>query len=82
VESQNGSIELSIPPNAVFSLDAKTTHGKVENEFGEAIQVEEFGKSAKRRGATASKTGAGAQIRLYTERGDITLKKASNTQTL
>lgn len=81
-QSQNGNVELALPGNAVFSLDARTAHGKVQNEFGEAIEVQEFGKSAKRRGATASKTGTGAQIRLSTDRGDIILKKTTHLESL
>ncbi len=74
-QSQNGSIEVDLPPNTAFSLEANTTNGRVDNQFGDAIQVEEQHK-AKRRGAAASRSGAGAQIRLSTERGDIVLKAA------
>ncbi len=81
-DSQNGSIELELPANAVFSLDAKSANGRVDNQFGGAIQVEDWAKSPKRRGAVASKVGPGAQIRLSTERGDITLKKAGHLQSL
>ncbi|MBI3698735.1 MAG: DUF4097 family beta strand repeat protein [Acidobacteria bacterium] len=81
-ESQNGSIELELPANAVFSLDAKSANGRVDNQFSEAIKVEDWSKSPKRRGAVATKTGPGAQIRLSTDRGDITLKKAGHLQSL
>ena len=81
-ESLNGNVELALPGNAVFSLEAKTTHGTVQNEFGDSIQVESVGKSAKRRGAIASKTGGGAQIRLSTDRGDIILKKTTHLESL
>jgi DUF4097 and DUF4098 domain-containing protein YvlB len=80
-QSQEGNIELAIPADAVFSLEAVTASGKVENRFGEAIEVTESRK-AKKRGATASKPGRGAHIRLSSERGNITLQKAGQEQSL
>src|SRR5262249_61663004 len=82
VQSANGNIVVALPGGSNFALEARTTRGKVENEYGDIIQIEDIGRSARRRGATASRSGSGAQIRLSTERGDITLKKASHLQSL
>ncbi|HYM11295.1 MAG TPA: DUF4097 family beta strand repeat-containing protein [Bryobacterales bacterium] len=94
-QSQNGNIELDLPAGAQFSLEANAGNGRVENNFGDAIQVEGWhnqdgkpvvrpgdGRPHRNRGETATKSGPGAQIRLYTDRGDITLKKAGHLESL
>ncbi len=69
---RGGDIQLEVPGGAQFTIQAETAHGKVENDFGGAIKVEERGKS----GAEMRGGSGGSQVRLVTGRGDITLKKA------
>ncbi len=78
VETRSGSIELAVPSNAAFGIHAKAENGSVSSEFGHVAKVEERGKarSAEIRGGPA---GASAQVRLVTDRGDISVKKIGGT---
>ncbi|HZS50535.1 MAG TPA: DUF4097 family beta strand repeat-containing protein [Bryobacterales bacterium] len=79
-ETQNGDVSVALPSNAVFSLQAETAHGQIVNQFGAAVRVEEHGRSAQAHGGVAR--GEGAEIRLRTGRGSITLAKTGDVQAL
>ncbi|HXG47738.1 MAG TPA: DUF4097 family beta strand repeat-containing protein, partial [Methylomirabilota bacterium] len=70
VECSGGNIELELPANARFQLQAATSNGRAENEFGPGIHVEQRKNAAEMKGGSG-----GAQVRLSTKRGNITLKK-------
>jgi DUF4097 and DUF4098 domain-containing protein YvlB len=71
VESSGGNIELELPGNAKFSLQASTSNGRAENEYGEAIKVERRGNTAEMKGGA----GGGAQVRLSTKRGNVVVRR-------
>ena len=71
VESSGGNIELELPANARFQLQATTTNGQAENEFGAALKVERRGSTSEMRGGVAG----GAQVRLSTKRGRVVVRK-------
>jgi DUF4097 and DUF4098 domain-containing protein YvlB len=70
VESSGGNIELELPANAKFSLQATTSNGRADNEYGDAIKAEKRGNSADLRGGPG-----GAQVRLSTKRGNVLVRK-------
>lgn len=71
VESSGGNIELELPANARFQLQATTSNGPAENEFGAALKVERRGSTSEMRGGVAG----GAQVRLATKRGRVVVRK-------
>ncbi len=71
VESSGGNIELELPANARFQLQATTSNGPAENEFGAALKVERRGSASEMRGGVAG----GAQVRLATKRGRVVVRK-------
>lgn len=71
VESSGGNIELELPANARFQLQATTSNGQAENEFGTGIKVERRGSTSEMRGGAAG----GAQVRLSTKRGRLVVRK-------
>jgi DUF4097 and DUF4098 domain-containing protein YvlB len=73
VRTRSGDIDLAVPANAKFELKLTTNRGEAHNEFGAPLTVEED-----HRGATiSSNTGASPQLHLLTERGSVTVRKAS-----
>jgi DUF4097 and DUF4098 domain-containing protein YvlB len=74
VHTRSGNIELSLPATAKFDLTASTSRGEVVNDFGPPLKLE----SESRRGATLrGSTGSGPTVSLQTDRGQITVRKAS-----
>ena len=71
VESSSGNIELELPANARFQLQASTANGPAANEFSSAIKVERRGSMSEMRGGVAG----GAQVRLVTKRGRVAVRK-------
>lgn len=73
VRTRSGDIDLALPSNAKFELKLRTNRGEAHNEFGPPLTVEED-----HRGATITGTvGSGPQLQLLTERGPVTVRKAS-----
>jgi hypothetical protein len=74
VHTRSGNIELSLPPDAKFDLTASTGRGDVANQFGTPLKVE----NDSRRGATLrGSTGGGPAVNIQTDRGQVTVRKAS-----
>jgi DUF4097 and DUF4098 domain-containing protein YvlB len=74
LRTNNGDIVLAIPEGAKFSLRGETRRGEVENELGNAFNV----RSDERTASVTGKVGeAGPEIVLDTDRGSITLRKAT-----
>ena len=69
--SRNGDIEITLPGNAPFDLNATTAQGEVVNDFGGGLQTQSDG----RRRTVLGKTGNGPQISLATERGSVSIRK-------
>ena len=72
VHTRSGNIELSLPQTAAFALSASTDHGEIDNEFGDALKEQTSGRGAHLQGAV----GSGPDVRLTTDRGNVTVRKA------
>jgi DUF4097 and DUF4098 domain-containing protein YvlB len=77
VHARSGNIELAIPQSAGFAMSAITDHGEVSNDFGDALKASSDGRGARLSGTV----GSGPEVRLATERGTITVRKASGSGT-
>ena len=66
-----GKIDLILPAQARFDLEAISDKGEVESDYGAPITVDSSGRSSTLRGST----GGGAAIRLFTARGTIAVRK-------
>ncbi len=73
VHTRSGNIELALPHTAHFALNASTDHGEIDNEFGEALKERTEGRGARLEGSV----GDGPDLNLNTNRGSITVRKAS-----
>jgi DUF4097 and DUF4098 domain-containing protein YvlB len=72
IDNDNGRIQLILPPDASFQLDARTLRGDIESDFPQ-VKIEEGQRESRATGAVGS---GGAQVRLKTEHGDIEIRKA------
>ncbi len=73
VQTRSGDIELSLPPAAAFNLTATTSHGDITNDYGSSLRQDSEGRGTALRGSV----GSGPSITLHSERGQITVRKAS-----
>jgi hypothetical protein len=69
--SGSGAIELILPENAAFQLQATAQHGDAVNDFGEPIETQVEGRAAVLRGAQ----GDGPPIRIVADRGSVAVRK-------
>jgi len=72
LHTRNGNIDLGLPGNAVFDLRESTKQGDAHNEFGPAVKLETFGRSA----SLTSDGGKGATVVATTDRGSVSVKKS------
>ncbi len=77
VHTKSGNIELALPRSASFALNATTDHGEIDNEFGEALKESTEGRGARLEGSV----GDGPDLNLTTDRGSITVRKATGDET-
>ncbi len=73
VHTRSGNIELALPSSATFALSAATDHGEIDNEFGDALRQRTEGRGARLEG----NVGSGPDVNLTTDRGSITVRKAT-----
>jgi hypothetical protein len=73
VHTRSGDITVALAPGSKFDLKASTHRGDAENEYGESLHVEESGRGNTIQGST----GGGPQLRLETDRGSVTVRKAA-----
>jgi len=66
-----GNITLALPKDAKFSLNASTGVGEIMNEFGAPLQLDES-----RRNATLHGSNGGPEVRVRTDRGQITVRES------
>jgi DUF4097 and DUF4098 domain-containing protein YvlB len=71
INNRRGRIQLVLPANASFQLDAHATRGEISSDFP-GVNVENRSHDST---ATGSAGSGGAQIRLSTDRGDIEIRK-------
>ena len=76
--SNNGRIELVLPPKANFVLDATAEIGDAVNDFGPPIQKEVRGRAA----TLTGRVGDGPTIRLTTRRGWVSVRKEGSPSSL
>jgi hypothetical protein len=72
VRLEAGNVELSLPENAKFNLNATTERGEGYSDYGTPVRQESDG----RRGATIIGSNGGPTIEVRVTRGDINLRRA------
>lgn len=72
VKSRNGNVDLTLPENADFNLNASTRQGEATNDYGSAVRSEVEGRSA----SLHSVSARGPAININTERGTVSVKKS------
>jgi DUF4097 and DUF4098 domain-containing protein YvlB len=72
LHTDSGNLTVAIPEKAGFDLDGKTGRGEASNDFGDPLKAEQDGRSSTIRG----KQGTGPEIRISTDRGELTVKKS------
>jgi DUF4097 and DUF4098 domain-containing protein YvlB len=73
VRTRSGDIDLALPVTAKFDLHMVADRGEAHNEFGSPLVVEDQERGAIISGAV----GTGPQLHVESERGTITVRKAS-----
>jgi DUF4097 and DUF4098 domain-containing protein YvlB len=71
VENRRGSVNLTVPTKAAFTVQAQTTNGDIQNDFNLPTQ-----ESNSRKNFVGTVGKGGSVIRINTSDGDIALKKA------
>lgn len=75
--TNSGDIDLSLPNGSSFTITAATRRGEVQNDFGAPLKTESQHNSSSLKGSV----GQGPEITLNTDRGSITVRKASEHPT-
>lgn len=75
VTNANGSVEVAVPPNRGYSIDARTQNGDINNDFN--LTPERKGDGSQVLGKIAS---GGPTLSLETNEGDITVRRASTDE--
>lgn len=71
-ETSNGRIDLRLPSTTAFSLDARTSNGRITNEFPLSIPTSD----SDRRHVVGDVGDGGATVRLRTSNGSIVVAKS------
>lgn len=71
VKVHTGSIEVALPKDGKFTMDASTQRGEITNDFDDRLKETSEDRGARLRGSL----GAGPEIKLSTSRGEVTLRK-------
>ena len=80
--TRSGNIELSVPTGANFQLKATTRRGSIENDYGAPLIVEGKSRDEERNRkehttVLSGTVGQGPAVTLTTDRGTVTVRKAS-----
>lgn len=73
VRTHSGDIDLALPDKAKVQLEATTERGEVTNDYNDALTSQSQGPGASMKGSL----GDGPRVVLATNRGSITVRKAS-----
>jgi DUF4097 and DUF4098 domain-containing protein YvlB len=73
VRTETGNIDLKLPSAARFDLKVMTERGRAENGYGPPLRVEDDGRIA-----TITGGQGGPQLRLTTERGQVSVRKSTD----
>ncbi len=79
VRVRSGDVDLALPTGAKFDLKASTDHGELRNEFGTPLEVHEAENGNS--GSIAGAVGSGPEVRITTDRGTLTVRKAGAEDT-
>lgn len=71
ITNQHGSVDLGLPENAGFVVDAEAKNGSLENDFG--LASKDNGDIHR---LTGSVGNGGIRVRVQTSDGDVTIRKA------
>jgi DUF4097 and DUF4098 domain-containing protein YvlB len=71
VHTRAGDVELAMPDNAKFDVNASTGRGELSNEFGAPLSQESHSH-----GGTIRGSNGGPSIQISVDRGDLTIRKA------
>jgi len=71
---RSGNVQLGLPESAGFSLKATTRNGDISNGLGAGFKVDSGG----RRHTLQGSSGAGPEISLDVERGDLSVTRGSS----
>ena len=78
VHTRSGDLTLALPAGAKFSLKATTGRGDADNEYGDPLHEQDYGRG----GATIEGGGSGGpEVHLETGRGSLTVRKSSGNET-
>jgi hypothetical protein len=77
VEISSGNIDLALPAAATFKLNAETERGAIVNDFSLVFKETTTERGSKLEGTL----GAGPEIRLKTNRGEVSLRKVAPIET-
>jgi len=77
VKISSGDIELGLPPQAKFTLNARTRRGEINNDYDQRLKEENENNG----GTLAGVLGVGPEVRLNTNRGSLTLLKTTPGET-
>ena len=73
INNQRGTVQVMLPKNAAFQIDAHATRGDIESDFP-AIQVE--WSTIRNMPAEALGSG-GPQVKLTNDRGDVQIRQST-----
>ncbi|MBI5084029.1 MAG: DUF4097 family beta strand repeat protein [Acidobacteria bacterium] len=77
VKVRAGDIEVALPQQAKFTVNASTERGGVNNDFDQKLKLTTEGNGGK----LAGTLGPGPEVRLSTSRGELTLRKMGAAET-
>ncbi len=77
VRTRSGDIDFAVPDKAKLDLTATTDRGEINNDFGSQFTGDSSGHGASLKGAI----GQGPRVMLSTNRGSVTVRKASGSET-
>ena len=78
VKISSGDIELGLPPQSKFTLNARTRRGEITNDYDQRLKEEKESNG----GTLVGTLGAGPEIKLNTNRGALTLMKTTPSETV
>jgi DUF4097 and DUF4098 domain-containing protein YvlB len=73
INNKNGDIQLNLPPQAAFRVEARALNGEIQSDFGQ-LNVENGDNQATASGAVGNAT---ATLKLNNEHGTIEIRKGS-----
>ena len=73
INNQRGTVQVTLPKNGAFQLDARTNHGDIESDFP-AIQVRSERNAQYANGSVGS---SGPQIKLTNNHGDVQIRQST-----